>query len=213
LALAAITPAMLAVVIFLLSLDSGRLRAVAFMAGRLVTYAGWSIVLFIFTDRVFDRVSGSQMVFSGLLKIVLGLILSTMAIKITLGGDDPEDLPTKIVDLFEKISVLQLFGLGVLVSLFQARHIMLLFVGVTQMLVADLTIFSMVFAALVLIGMLNAPQLVMIGIDLAVPGRATALFQSLNTWLSQNNQRIAAVIGLTGAFLFWNGIRSLVFLG
>ena len=60
LAFAAITPAMLAAIIFLLGLDDGLLRAGMFMAGRLLTYAGWSLVLLIFTERVFELNSGSH---------------------------------------------------------------------------------------------------------------------------------------------------------
>ena len=87
---------MLAVVIFLLRLERGLLRAGMFMAGRLVTYAGWSILLFVFTDRVFDLSPGSLSDFIPLLKAVLGLLLIAMAVKIALGGDDPDALPSKM---------------------------------------------------------------------------------------------------------------------
>jgi hypothetical protein len=113
LALAAITPAMLAVVIFLLSLDRGLLRAGMFMTGRLVAYIGWCILLFIFTDRFFDLTLDGPPTFILLLKSILGLLLVAMAIKIALGGDDPEALPTKIVEMFNGMSFIQLFGLGV----------------------------------------------------------------------------------------------------
>lgn len=204
---------MLAVIVFLLSLERGLLRAGMFMAGRLVTYAGWSIALFVFTDRVFDLSAGSHPDFILLLKAILGLLLIAMTIKIALGGDDPETLPSKIMEVFTHISFLKLFGLGVLVSLFQVRHILLLFVGVTEIIVAELSIPFTVLATLILIIMINASQLIILGVDWALSNRANAFFQTVDAWLAQNNRRIAAFIGLIGAFLLWDGISSLRVLG
>jgi hypothetical protein len=51
---------MLVAVSFLLSLERGLWRTGIFMAGRLVTYVGWCILLFIFTDRVFDLSLGKD---------------------------------------------------------------------------------------------------------------------------------------------------------
>ena len=209
LALAAITPAMLAVVVFLLSLDRGSMRAGMFMAGRLVAYVGWCTVLFIFTDRVFDLTLDGPQTFLLLLKSILGLLLITMAIKIGLGGNDPEALPSKIVEMFTGMSFIQLFGLGVLVSLFQVRHILLMFVGVTEIIIAELSIVNMLLATLILIVMINASQLILIGVYLTQANRADTLFDSMDAWLNQNNRRIAAIISLIGVFLLWDGINML----
>ena len=209
LALAAITPAMLAVVVYLLSLDRGSMRAGIFMAGRLVAYAGWCTVLFIFTDRVFDLTLDGPPTFILLLKSILGLLLVGMAMKIILGGDDPEALPSKIVDMFTGMSHIQLFGLGVLVSLFQVRHILLMFVGMTEIILAELSIANMVLATLILIVMINASQLILISVYLALSDRADTLFQTIDAWLKQNNRRIAAIISLIGVFLLWDGISGL----
>jgi len=209
LALAAITPAMLAVVVFLLSLDRGSMRAGMFMAGRLLAYAGWCTVLFIFTDRVFDLTLDGPPTFTFLLKSILGLLLIAMAIKIALGGNDPEALPSKIVDKFTGMSFIQLFGLGVLVSLFQVRHILLMFVGVTEIILAELSITSSVLATLILILIINASQLILIGVYLTLSDRADALLQTIEAWLKQNNRRIAAIISLIGVFLLWDGINGL----
>jgi len=209
LALAAITPAMLVVVVFLLSLDRGSMRAGMFMAGRLLAYAGWCTVLFIFTDRVFNLTLDGPPTFNLLLKTILGLLLIAMAIKIALGGNDPEALPSKIVDMFTELSFIQLFGLGVLVSLFQVRHILLMFVGVTEIILSGLSIAEMVLATLILIFMINASQLILIGVYLFLSDRADTLFQSIDAWLNQNNRRIATIVSLIGVYLLWDGIRGL----
>jgi len=209
LVLAAITPAMLAVVACLLSLERGPMRAMMFMAGRLVAYVGWCTVLFIFTDRLFDLTLDGPPTFLFLLKSILGLLLIAMAIKIALGGNDPEALPSKIVDMFTGMSFIQLSGLGVLVSLFQVRHILLMFVGVTEIILAELSIADMVLATLILIVMINASQLILIGVYLALSDRADTLFQTIDAWLKQNNRRIAAIISLIGVFLLWDGIYGL----
>ena len=200
---------MLAVVVFLLSLDRGSMRAGMFMAGRLAAYVGWCTVLFIFTDRVFDLTLDGPKTFLLLLKSILGLLLVAMAIKISLGGNDPEALPSKIVEMFTGMSFIQLFGLGVLVSLFQVRHILLMFVGVTEIILAKLSIANMVLASLILIVMINASQMILIGVYLALSDRADTLFQSIDAWLKQNNRRFAAIISLIGMFLLWDGISGL----
>ena len=179
------------------------------MAGRLVAYAGWCTVLFIFTDRVFDLTLDGPPTFILLLKSILGLLLVGMAMKIILGGDDPEALPSKIVDMFTGMSHIQLFGLGVLVSLFQVRHILLMFVGMTEIILAELSIANMVLATLILIVMINASQLILISVYLALSDRADTLFQTIDAWLKQNNRRIAAIISLIGVFLLWDGISGL----
>ena len=200
---------MLAVVVFLLSLDRGSMRAGMFMAGRLLAYSGWCTVLFIFTDRAFGLTIAGPSTFILLLKMILGLLLVAMAIKIALGGNDPEALPSKIVDMFTGMSLIQLFGLGVLVSLFQVRHILLMFVGVTEIILAELSIPNTVLATMILIALVNASQLILIGVYLALSDRADSLFQTIDVWLKRNNRRIAAIISLIGVYLLWDGINGL----
>ena len=179
------------------------------MVGRFVAYVGWCIVLFIFTDRVFDLTLDGPPAFILLLKSILGLLLIAMAIKIVLGGNDPEALPSKMVDMFTGMSFIQLFGLGVLVSLFQVRHILLMFVGVTEIIVAELSVSFSVIATFILIFLINASQLILIGVYLTLIDRADALFQSIEAWLKQNNLRVAAIISLIGVFLVWDGISGM----
>jgi threonine/homoserine/homoserine lactone efflux protein len=210
LALAAITPAMLAAVTFLLSLERGPMRAGMFMAGRLLAYVGWCTILFIFTDRVFNLTLDGPPTFRLLLKSILGLLLVAMAVKIALGGDDPEALPSKLVELFTRMSFLQLFGLGVLVSLFQVRHILLMFVGVTEIVIAELSIIKMLLSTLMLIVMINASQLILIGVYLFISDRADRVLQSIDAWINRNNHRVAAIVSLIGIFLLWDGISSLM---
>jgi threonine/homoserine/homoserine lactone efflux protein len=210
LALAAITPAMLAAVTFLLSLEHGPMRAGMFMAGRLLAYVGWCTILFIFTDRVFNLTLDGPPTFRLLLKSILGLLLVAMAVKIALGGDDPEALPSKLVELFTRMSFLQLFGLGVLVSLFQVRHILLMFVGVTEIVIAELSIIKMLLSTLMLIVMINASQLILIGVYLFISDRADRVLQSIDAWINRNNHRVAAIVSLIGIFLLWDGISSLM---
>jgi len=200
---------MLAVVVFLLSLERGPMRAGMFMAGRLVAYTGWCTVLFIFTDRVFGLTVDGPSTFILLLKMILGLLLVAMAIKIALGGNDPEALPSKIVDMFTGMSFIQLFGLGVLVSLFQVRHILLMFVGVTEIILAKLSIVNRVLATLILISLINASQLILIGVYPAFSDRADTLLQTIDAWLKKNNRRIAAIISLIGVFLLWDGVNGI----
>jgi hypothetical protein len=204
---------MLAAVLFLLSLERGLFRASAFMAGRLAAYAGWGAVLFVFTDRVFDLVTDSPSTLVLLIKAILGMLLVAMAMKIAMGGEDPDALPSKIMDVFSGISALQLIGLGMLVSLFQVRHILLMFVGMTEIAVAGLTIMGSLIAATILILMINASQLILIGVYMAAADRADALIRSAEIWLIQNNRRVAAVIGLVGVFLLWDGVNGLGVIG
>ena len=148
-----------------------------------------------------------------LIKAILGMLLVAMAMKIAMGGEDPDALPSKITNVFSGISALQLFGLGVLVSLFQVRHILLMFVGVTEIVVAGLSTLGSIIAAMILILMINASQLILIGVYMAAADRADALIRSAENWLTQNNRRVAAVIGLVGAFLLWDGINGLGLFG
>ena len=200
---------MLAAVTFLLSLERGAMRAGMFMAGRLVAYAGWCTILFIFTDRVFDLTLDSPPVFILLLKSILGLLLVAMAVKIALGGNDPEALPSRIFNMFGHMSFIQLFGLGVLVSLFQVRHILLMFVGVTEIVIAELSIIKMLLSTLILIVMINASQLILIGVYLFISDRADRVLQSIDAWITRNNRRVAAIVSLIGILLLWDGITSL----
>ena len=200
---------MLAAVTFLLSLERGPMRAGMFMAGRLVAYVGWCTILFIFTDRVFDLTLDGPPTFRLLLKSILGLLLVAMAVKIALGGDDPEALPSKLVELFTRMSFLQLFGLGVLVSLFQVRHILLMFVGVTEIVFTELSIIKMLLSTLILIVMINASQLILIGVYLFFSDRADMILQSIDAWINRNNRWVVAIVSLIGIFLLWDGITSL----
>ena len=209
LAIAAITPAMLAVVLFLIGLERGLSRAISFMTGRLVTYLGWCIALFAFTDRFFNVTPDEPSALNLLLKAILGIFLLAMALKITLGGEDPDALPSRVVDVFTNISSIQLFGLGIIVSLFQVRHIILLFVGVTNIVSASLSLSLTIISTLILILMINASQLLLIGAYMAFSDQADNIFQSFDHWLSQNSRILAIVVGLIGIYFLLDSISGL----
>lgn len=204
---------MLVAVTFLLSLERGLLRAGFFMVGRLLTYAGWCVLLFFFTDRVFDLTMDTSPTFILLVKAIIGLLLIGMALKIGLGGEDSDALPPNIMDRFTSISFVQLFGLGILISLFQVRHIVLLLIGVAEIMMTELSITMVILSTLILILMINASQLLLIGIYLALTNQAEAFIQSMETWLANHGHKVAVIIGLIGLFLVWDGINGLFFGG
>jgi hypothetical protein len=88
-----------------------------------------------------------------------------------------------------------------------------MFVGVTEIIMAGLSIASMVLATVILIIMINASQLILIGVYLTMSNRIDTLFHSIEVWLNQNNRWIAGVISLIGVFLLWEGISGLEFFG
>ena len=84
-----------------------------------------------------------------------------------------------------------------------------MFVGVTEIVIAELSIIKMLLSTLILIVMINASQLILIGVYLFISDRADRVLQSIDAWITRNNRRVAAIVSLIGIFLLWDGITSL----
>ena len=84
-----------------------------------------------------------------------------------------------------------------------------MFVGITEIIIAELSTTNTVLATLILIVLINASQLALIGVYLALSVQADAFFQSIDAWINRNNRRIAIIISLVGVFLLWDGLNGL----
>jgi hypothetical protein len=86
-------------------------------------------------------------------------------------------------------------------------------VGVTEIVVSELSLSLVVLTTVILILMINASQLFLIGIYMVLRDRADAFIQSVEAWLVHNNNRIALIIGFIGFYLLWDGLSELGILG
>jgi threonine/homoserine/homoserine lactone efflux protein len=128
LALAAIAPTMIGLVVIFLSDDRGLVKALAFILGKYIVYVLWGVVSLELAGHISSTSLGGTSTFSEVIFLIFGLLLLILAMRSFFGEDDPDAPPPKFMTILDKMGPLKLFGVGLVLSLMQFRFIALVLV-------------------------------------------------------------------------------------
>jgi cytochrome c biogenesis protein CcdA len=131
LALAAIAPTMIGLVVLFLSNDRGLVKTLAFILGKYLVYVIWGVVSLDLAEHIASTSSGGATSYSEVIFLIFGLLLLILAVRSFFGEDDPNAPPPKFMTILDKMGPVKLFGVGVMLSLMQFRFIALVPVGAT----------------------------------------------------------------------------------
>src|SRR6266699_6486648 len=121
LALAAIAPTMIGLVVLFLSDDRGLVKALAFILGKYIVYVLWGVVSLELAGHIASTSSGGTSTFSEVIFLIFGLLLLILAVRYFFGEDDPDAPPPKFMTMLDKMGPVKLFGLGIAISIIQPR--------------------------------------------------------------------------------------------
>jgi hypothetical protein len=208
LALGAIAPTMIGLVVFILNDARGLLKAFTLVLGKYILYVFWGLISLSLVEYISPSGSGKKAdsVLPALF-LIFGLLLLILAARNFLGEDDPDAPPPKILKMVDKIGPLKFFGVGVLLSLVQPRFIMLVLVGAAIITNARLrtseNIISVFLLALLMVWVMLIP-IIMI---LVMGERGDHAMKSMRVWLTRNQRKLnVAVMGIFGIGLVIVGL-------
>ena len=211
LALAAIAPTMIGLVVLFLSDDRGLVKALAFILGKFLVYVIWGWVSLDLAEHISSTNSGGATSYSEVIFLIFGLLLLILAVRNFLGEDDPDAPPPKFMTLLDKMGAVKLFGVGVVLSLMQFRFIALVLVGATVIAEARLSITENLISVLWLALLMVWPMLIPVVVFLVLGERRESAMKSMRTWLTRNKRKINVVmLGVFGTLLLAIGLIGIL---
>ncbi|HEY6407265.1 MAG TPA: GAP family protein [Ktedonobacteraceae bacterium] len=210
LALAAIAPTMIGLVVLFLSDDRGLVKALAFILGKYSVYVLWGVVSLELVGHISSTSLGGTSAFSESIFLIFGLLLLILAMRSFLGEDDPDAPPPKIMTILDKMGPVKLFGVGLVLSLMQFRFIALVLVGAAVIEQARLSTTENLISVLFLALLMVWPMLIPVVVFLVLGERREAAMKSMRTWLTRNQRVInVVVLGVFGILLLILGLISI----
>ena len=207
LALAAIAPTMIGLVVLFLSDDRGLVKALAFILGKYSVYVLWGVVSLELAGHIASTSSGGATSYAEVIFLIFGLLLLILAVRNFFGEDDPDAPPPKFMTILDKMGPVKLFGVGVVISLMQFRFIALVLVGATVVAEARLSTAENLFSVLWLALLMVWPMLIPVVVFLVLGERREAAMKSMRTWLTRNKRMInVVVLGVFGILLLVIGL-------
>jgi Sap, sulfolipid-1-addressing protein len=207
LALAAIAPTMIGLVVLFLSDDRGLVKALAFILGKYIVYVLWGVVSLELAGHISSTSLGGTSTFSEVIFLIFGLLLLILAMRSFFGEDDPDAPPPKFMTILDKMGPLKLFGVGLVLSLMQFRFIALVLVGAAVIEGARLSTTENLISVFVLALLMVWPMLIPVVVFLVLGERREAAMKSMRTWLTRHKRMInVVVLGVFGILLLVIGL-------
>jgi hypothetical protein len=207
LALVAIAPTMIGLVVLFLGDDRGLVKAFAFILGKYLVYVLWGVVSLELAGHLASTSSGGASSYSETIFLIFGLLLLILAVRYFFGVDDPDAPPPKFMAILDKMGPIKLFGVGVVISLMQFRFIALVFVGATVIAEARLSTTQNLISVFVLALLMVWPMLIPVVVFLMLGERREAAMKSMRMWLTRNQRMInVVVLGVFGILLLIIGL-------
>src|SRR6266704_1162988 len=194
LALAAIAPTMIGLVVLFLSDDRGLVKALAFILGKYLVYVIWVVVSLDLAEHIASTGSGGASSYSEVIFLIFGLLLLILAVRNFFGEDDPDAPPPKFMTILNKMGPVKWFGVGIVISLMQPRFIIFVLAGASIIADAKLPASENFISILVLALLMVWPMLIPIIVFLVMGERRTTAMKSMRTWLVSNQRMINVVV-------------------
>jgi threonine/homoserine/homoserine lactone efflux protein len=211
LALGAIAPVMIGVVILFLSTTNGLIKSIAFIVGKYIAYILWGFVLLALAGRISSSSTGKSGIVSAVIYLILGVLLLVFAVKTFFGEDDPDAPPPKIMVMLDKMGAIKLLVAGFLLSVAQLRFIGLLVIGAAIITNAALSTTENVISVLVLGLIMIWTLLIPIIVFLVMGERSDAAMKSMREWLNRNQRMVnVVVLGFFGIALLIKGLTGIL---
>jgi len=210
LALGAIAPAWISLVILLLTMDDGFRKALALVLGRVM---GTVVLAFLFlkygTLLLWDESPGVSSPKTALVKMVIGSLLVIAAIANLVPRDSPRRSSPKWMTVFNRLNVGVGLVFGFALAFVTPRIVPLVFIGSAEISAARLSETQALGAVLLLSLVVTWPLLFPLLIYIAGRRQADRVLATIHDALARHPQWVnGGVLGLVGVQLLWSGIAA-----
>jgi hypothetical protein len=209
---AALLPASIILALFLLRGEGGVRKALAFAAGamtvRLVQGILFGYVFGAATDAYGE--SGSNLITSTLL-LVVGIAMLISAATKWRKEEDPDAPPPKWMAALGELSVIQAFGIGMLLMALSIKQWVFTLSAIAVIEQGELSRAGSVLIYLFFVLAAQSLVLAPILVSAVAPTQAARMLDTMQGWLERNSRVIVtAVLLIFGVWLLWKGIAGLI---
>jgi hypothetical protein len=137
----------------------------------------------------------------------VGGLLLVLGLRSLLGSPDPDASPPGWIESINTMSPARAFGFGMALFPIQIKNLAI-FVACLELIIASsLSPQGSIVALMLVLVIFVVPVLVLIGLYLVVPRRASGVLGSLQAWMTNNSRTITVVVCFVfGAFFLIRGI-------
>lgn len=209
LAIAAVGPVGMGLVILLLSSPNGLNKALAYLIAQALSFLAWGVIFLNISLSLSGSHDSGPSQIGTVIRTFLGILLVVLAARIYLTKEDPDAPPPRWMSMLDKLGIGAVFGISLLTAFFQLRFVLLLMVGANNIAAAQLSPTQTIIVLLILVLFVLWPQLLPLVVFLASGSRAKTALGAMNGWLVGHAHLVnAALVGGFGIFLLWSGLAA-----
>ena len=209
----ALVPMQIVITTMLLRARTGRMTAVAWLAGMTVVRLGQGLVFGLILGGSKDAASGASgsSTALSLLLLVVAILFYVTALKSLLNHPDEDAPPPKWMAMVESITPGKALGLGAGMLLISAKFWVFTLGAIAAIGAANLGQGPAVLAFLAFVVLAESIHIALVGIAFAMPARSAAMLDAIVGFLARHNRVIMIVLG--AVFGTWFLVKALTGLG
>jgi len=186
----AIAPPLLLLTILFLGSRRPLPNATALVLGYFTTCA----VIGITGLTLFSEAAGTVSTVGRVISATVGGLLIVLGLRSLLNAPDPDASPPRWMESTSSMSPPRAFGVGLALFPIQIKNLAIFVACLNLIAVASLSPLGSVVALGLVLLIFAVPILVLIGLYVAVPQRASKMLGSLRAWMERNNRTITVVL-------------------
>ena len=142
-----------------------------------------------------------------IISATVGALLIVLGLRSLLDSPDPDASPPRWMESIKSMSPPRAFGFGMALFPLQVKNLAIFAACLNLIIASSLSPQGSIVALMLVLVIFVVPVLVLIGLYLAVPRRASGVLGSLQAWIKNNSRAITVVICFVfGAFFLIRGI-------
>ncbi len=203
-----------AIIVFLMLMRSASrvLNGASFVGGMIVVRLAQGILFgTLFSASAEAQTEDGSGSIVHILLVVIGIILLISAYKKWQKEEDPDALPPKWMAMFDSLSALKAFGLGIVFMLIVIKQWVFTLGALSIINQAHLSSPDNAIAYLIFVLGAQSLLIAKIVISVVAPEQSTRFFQAAGQWMERNNRPIMIGVSLVfGVYLSFKGITGLL---
>jgi hypothetical protein len=212
---AAVLPAWIIIVLFLLRGERGIWKATAFLGGAMGVRLAQGVIFGLLIETAVEEYGEeSANVIASTLLLIVGLLLLLAAVKKWRREDDPDAPPPGWKEFLRQATPVKALGTGVLLMLIAAKQWVFTLSAIAVIEQGALSRGQNVLAYVIFTLAAQSLMLLPVAISAVAPARAEAWLGAVEQWLERHERAITIGASLIfGVWFFWKGVTGLLGYG
>ena len=204
-----IAPALLLLTILFLGSQRPLPNATALVLGYFAVCAAVGVAGLILFSGTAGAAESTASTIGRVISVTLSVLLIVLGLRRLLKTRDPDASLPRWMEAVSSITPARAFGIGMMLFPLQIRILAIFVACINLIATASLRTQESIVALVLMLLIFAIPVLVLIGLYIAVPQRASNMLESLRRWMEKNNRAITVVLCFVfGAFFLVRGFSG-----